>query len=337
MSTVFLTFADGIKPPVGKFFIHYKNLISMSRKKERMTKTIDWVKLPVNLMDDARVCELMARKGMAGLGVYLWIIVLMYRRSCHSFTKSQVKALKVPGATPKTIQHVLTEFGLFECDQYGHVYSVIDFFRAEEIELFLQPDSHAMATRLQRPAVLTPAGINRDTDTDILLEAGAAKKRAGEGKVRSPEEWAAEYIRQLSQEDEWAELTMMKSGFSQLLQRNWALALEEFRKHVVVNRTAESIHDVECAKQYFSRYVTNATTGPQLRKALEEHERTQQSTGLYCHEDRNSAPGHRSYHGFPLPDDAPPRPDEQSEWDYEEHCWLTYRHVQEDKYATEQY
>lgn len=323
----------------------------MSRKKERMTRTIDWVKLPVNLMDDARVCELLARKGMAGVGVYLALVCEMYRRNGRCLTKTQIRSMKFLNTSNKTVVQVANEFGLFRQDQFGHYYSVIDFLGFDDsvalgtaAPMTLEtadatpPPSEVNACTMLTPPSPMPARINKDKDTDyILLEVGAAAERAGEGKARSPEEWAAEYIRQLSQTDEWAELTMMKSGFSQLILRNWALALEEFRKHVVVNRTAESIHDVECAKQYFSRYVTNSTTGPQLRKALEEHERTQQATGLYCHEDRGSAPGHRSYHGFPLPDDAPPRPDEQSEWDYEEHCWTCCRHSLEDKYVIQPY
>ena len=33
----------------------------------------------------------------------------------------------------------------------------------------------------------------------------------------------------------WSEILMMKSGFSTLLLRNWQLALEVFRQHVIVN------------------------------------------------------------------------------------------------------
>ena len=106
---------------------------------------------------------------------------------------------------------------------------------------------------------------------------------------------------------------------------NVMLPLEEFTKHVLVNRTVESIHDVECAKQYFYRYATNPVAGAMLRRALEEQERDQRATSTFCHEDADSAPGHRSYHGIPLPDDAPPRPDQQSEWDFESHSWVSCR------------
>lgn len=315
---------------------------------------IDWVKLPVNLVSDDRVAELMARKGMLGLGVYFRIVLEMYHRRSRCLTVIQLKEFRLKGATEKTVMQVVEDFQLFRKDKYGHIYSMIDFLgfgdedssvededscsENEESCPEAESDLNPIAIRFESDASPIPARINRDKDRDnILLEGEAAEQRAGEGEVRSPEERAGEYIRQLKMADEWAELTMMKSGFSQLLLRSWTQALEEFRRHVVVNRTAESIHDVECAKQYFSRYVTNATTGAQLRKALEEYERTQQGSSPYSHEDRNSAPGHRSYHGFPLPDDAPPRPDEQSEWDYEEHCWTCCRHAQEDKYATEQF
>ena len=144
-------------------------------------------------------------------------------------------------------------------------------------------------------------------------------------------------IRQMPKESPWTEAALMKSGFSELILRQWDETLRQFLYHALANCKNQTFCNVGEAMRYFHFYVTNSTTGPQLRKALEEHERTQLATGLYCHEDRGSAPGHRSYHGFPLPDDAPPRPDEQSEWDYEEHCWTCCRHSLEDKYVIQPY
>lgn len=123
--------------------------------------TLDWVKLQVKLIDDERICDLVAQKGMAGFGVYMWLICLMYQRSSHCFTKTQLKTLKLPGATSKTINQVIDDFGLFRCDEYGHVYSVIDFFRLGAGE---EQDDHADATPSQDPSSSTPARINRDKD-----------------------------------------------------------------------------------------------------------------------------------------------------------------------------
>lgn len=320
---------------------------------ERMTKTIDWVKLPVNLMDDARVAELMARKGMAGLGVYLAVVSEMFRRRGRCLTMTQLRALKFVNTSIKTVVQVVEDYGLFRKDCFGHYYSVIDFLRFDDApvqasvgydnvgktppETAGQPStpSEGEACATLTPPDPTPARINRDTDKDyILLEVGAeaaqAEKRAeadtqavGQTAVEQAEKRAEECIRQLPLQSAWAEVTLMKSGFGELLLRNWPIALEEFCKHVLVNRTAESILDVECAKQYFYRYATNPASGRLLRQALEEHERLQQTEGCYRYEDTGSAPGHRSYHGIPLPDDAPPRPDNLSDWDFENRCWVS--------------
>ncbi|MGN0309297.1 MAG: Lin1244/Lin1753 domain-containing protein [Bacteroides sp.] len=308
-------------------------------------KNIDWVKLPVNLMDDARVCELLARKGMAGVGVYLALISEMYRRKGRCLTKTQIRSLKFLNTSNKTVVQVANDFGLFRQDQFGHYFSVIDFLGFEDSESLETADPVAVETATPTPppsegnacTTLTPpspmpARINKDKDTDKDY----SHIDGDGGETVSPEEMES-IIRQIPKESAWTEAALMKSGFSELILRQWDETLRQFLYHALANCKNQTFCSVGEAMRYFHFYVTNATTGPQLRKALEEHERTQQSTGLYCHEDHGSAPGHRSYHGFPLPDDAPPRPDEQSEWDYEEHCWLTYRHVQEDKYATEQY
>ena len=333
-------------------------------KKQFKTKRqrIDWLKLPVHFLNDERIAELIAQKGVAGLGIYITLITQMHSRQSRSLTEAQIKLLRLKGATLKSVMQVVNEFGLFSRNRYGHIFSTLDFlgfdddFSAQPLSETMddeteietenesengaengfdsESDSNQIAIRSQSDAFPTPARINTDIDKDNILlegEAGADHPAEGEGQAAdqpaamTSEQRAAACIQQLPVHSVWAEVTMLKSGFGSLLQRHWSLALEEFTKHVLVNRTVESIHDVECAKQYFYRYATNPVAGAMLRRALEEQERDQRATSTFCHEDADSAPGHRSYHGIPLPDDAPPRPDQQSEWDFESHSWVSCR------------
>lgn len=318
----------------------------MMMKKMKNRRTIDWVKLPVNFVSDDRVAELIAHKGMLGLGVYFRIVLEMYHRPGRCLTVTQLKDFRLKGATMKTVMQVVEEFQLFRKDRYGHVYSMIDFLgfgddyscgeddepcpEAEESGLEAASDLNPIAIRSESDASPIPARINRDIDKDYRHIDGDG------GDTVSPEEME-HIIRQMPKESPWTEAALMKSGFSELILRQWDETLRQFLYHALANCKNQTFCNVGEAMRYFHFYVTNSTTGPQLRKALEEHERTQLATGLYCHEDRGSAPGHRSYHGFPLPDDAPPRPDEQSEWDYEEHCWTCCRHSLEDKYVIQPY
>lgn len=251
--------------------------------------TLDWVKLQVKLIDDERICELVAEKGMAGFGVYMWIVCLMYQRSSHCLTKTQLKTMKLPGATTKTVNQVIHDFGLFRCDEYGHVYSVIDFFRLGTGE---EQDDNADAMPLQEPSSSSPARMNKDrdknTDKELLLhhnhvegeaeahhvdDGGGAERQDERAKEAASLKRLEAFINGIPREGRWTEAVVARSGFGPLILRQWKETLWQFRCHIVVNCKVKEVRSVEDAKRYFMFYVANATTGLMLRKALEEYER----------------------------------------------------------------
>lgn len=285
------------------------------------TKNIAWIKMPVTLTDDERIAELVAKKGMAGLGVYNYIICEMYRRKSRCLTMTQLKAMSVKGATQKTVLAVVDEFGLFRKDKMGHVYSAIDYLgfddeindddnpstcsgQADDDNIFNR-DTNTIG--FESPSIPSPARVNnKDIDED--------KDHHNDG---------ADYIMQIPEHSQWTEVALMKSGFGMLIKRNWQVTLDLFRNHAIANCTIGQIHSVDDAKKYFHFYVTNPTSGSMLRKALEDYERQHPLQNPYRFEDVNSANDHRSYHGIPIPDNAPPRPDERADWDYENECWIS--------------
>lgn len=275
-------------------------------------KKIAWIKMPVNLMDDERIAELIAQKGVAGLGAYIAIIGEIYRRQCRCLTVTQLKALKFAGATQKTVMAVVDEFGLFRKDKMGHVYSAIDYLGFEDEinddnnydDNVFNRDTNIIG--FESPSIPTPARVfKKDKDED--------KDHHYDG---------ADCIMRIPEQSLWAEVTMMKSGFGVLIKRNWHVTLELFRDHAIANCTIGQIRCVDDAKKYFHFYVTNPTSGGMLRKALEDYERKHPQQNHYRFEDVDSVSGHRSYHGIPIPDDAPPRPNDRADWDYENECWI---------------
>lgn len=274
-------------------------------KKRNKTKKIAWIKMPVTLTDRQRIAELMDQKGVAGLGAYIAIICEMYRRQSRCLTMTQLKGLKFAGATHKTIMDVVDGFGLFRKDMMGHLYSAIDYLEFEdEDEKDAEVDEKTIECEL--PPVPSPVRVykDRDKDEDHHID-------------------GADCIMQIPEHSQWTEVTLMKSGFGELIKRNWQTAIEQFRNHAIANCTIGQIHNVDDAKKYFYFYVTNPVSGNMLRKALENHECQHPQQNVYRFEDVDSVNGHRSYHGIPVPDDAPPRPDERAEWDNENGCWIT--------------
>ena len=279
---------------------------------KKTSRKIAWIKLPVNLMDDARIAELVAKKRIGGFGVYIAILMELYRRPSRCLTLTQAKAIKVHGASPTTVRAVVYDPNLFRIDQQGHLRSAIDFLEFEEEgESFTETQHGETKTDFDLPPTPARVYIDKERDKDLLLL--KEEKAKGEGN---------DFLAELRTDDPWAESVMMRSGFSGLLLRNWEEAIRQFRLHAEANDNLRNIHSLREAKQYFNCYTTHPVTGPALRKALEAHEANHPERNPYRFEDKGSCPGHRFYHGIPLPNDAPPRPDERADWDFGEGCWV---------------
>lgn len=274
-------------------------------------KQLTWIKWPLQPMADDRVAELISDMGMKGLGIYVCILQEMYKRNSLCMTLKQLKAMKLNGASKLTICDVVKNYGLFTIDDLDHIKSNIAYFDANDDD---EEFSKCIPNELQMhsDALPTPARVSKETekDKDIHLDV--------DGEVVRQED----YISRIPQDSEWTELALMKSGFGELIHRNWAATMQLFRQHAIVNCTMERIANLEAAKKYFYYFITNTVSGARLRADLEEYETLYRQDQLYIYEDPTSRPGHRSYHGIALPDNAPPRPNDRADWDLENLCWV---------------
>ena len=285
-----------------------------------------------DLLDDERIAELIAQKGMAGLGVYMCVIGEMYRRPSRCLTLTQIKALKFAGATQKTILSVVNGFGLFGDDKKGHVYSNIDFSCVDgtvgsesdsnQIATVCESDSNQIAIACESPSIPTPV---RPCVRPLEVEEDEKKEIKKENILLLLQDTGVsaseDFIAKIPQKSQWTEVALMKSGFGPLIQRNWQVTLDAFRNHTIANCSTENIRSLKDAKKYFLYYITHPTSGSKLRQLLEEHERQHPEVNPFRFEDASSTVGNRRYHGIALPDDAPPRPNERVDWDSENHCW----------------
>lgn len=279
----------------------------------------------MDLLVNEKVERLYEEKGVNGLGIYLRILCMMYKRESSCLTITRICKEKMIGASQKSTIEVVRDYGLFEHDGRGHITSALDFHNTKVNE---NENSKSIQNEFEINSVLySPARINRELELDIekyhRLNDISDDDDGDDDDEAQPVVTKDDYISQIPRESEWTEVAMMRSRFGPLIMRNWEVALGEFRKHVIANCSAERIRSLEDAKRYFLYYVTNPTSGTLLRKALEEHERRNPTQNTYRFEDPDSGPGNRRYNGIPLPDDAPPRPDERCDWDYVTHSWIT--------------
>ena len=171
-----------------------------------------------------------------------------------NLTLTQIKNMKFPGVTNKTIMEVVNNYGLFTEKYDKVIYSAIDFISkgsyiqiqsdCNRIAIGLQSDSFPTHTRDDKDIKIKDNhhidAVDDDNSTEkASLEPPSEDMRKEDNSSDVADMEASEKegacILDIPINSAWSEILMMKSGFSTLLMRNWQFALEVFRQHVIVN------------------------------------------------------------------------------------------------------
>lgn len=129
------------------------------------------------------------------------------------------------------------------------------------------------------------------------------------------------FVDEMAADTFWMELVGMRSGLGQLYIDHRAEIVELFRQHIRLYDKGGGLLRLQDVKQYFANYLAaGSRTCQGVRdRLLDDIRRRQASAGVSPYE--TIVDGRRTYLGRPIPDDAPPRPDEFSVWDEEKKKW----------------
>lgn len=132
------------------------------------------------------------------------------------------------------------------------------------------------------------------------------------GDVSIPETPAWErHVNALQEEEQWKEIMAMRSGLGQAFVRRFDEVLNLFKQHVQAIENEKDIQSPTDAKRYFCFFNT---PGSATFKKLVCYLRETEVLDPYRFEFRDPETGKRSYCDVPIPDDAPPRPNDQANW-----------------------
>lgn len=132
----------------------------------------------------------------------------------------------------------------------------------------------------------------------------------------------------LNENSAWLEIAFMRSGYAALLKRHLKAAVEMFKNHIIAYCKGGDMLEMRDIQSYFINYVN---AGSRTSKALHEALTALDAKVRPDNPNNTDEPyryeqfidGRRTYQGCPIPDDAPPRPDETAFWDEEQHGWIT--------------
>lgn len=149
-------------------------------------------------------------------------------------------------------------------------------------------------------------------------------KNGGNGGITPYQSWRKQ-VDGLSKNQLFREMVCMRSGYSVLLNKHFDTALEEFKKHIVLLGKEERMNSQEEVRSYFTFYTqAGQRTSQELHMLLQGLEKQQSAAAPpdpYRYE--QLVDGRRTYLGCPIPDGAPPRPDNTAFWNETARSWTS--------------
>ena len=269
----------------------------------------------VSMRSTTEVMKLIENEGMAGYGIY-WAI-MEYLRTQDDYT-GDVRVLRTLARQLKTklskVEAVLKNYGLFILTNFT--------FRSIRLDAAMRPLENkrkAMekknGSKVKEEQMQEDCNSLKNSSSAILSKVKESKEEKSKVSTTTPM-WE-QYVDSLQQEQEWKDLMAMRTGLKQRFFSCYPRIVEHFKQHVRLLGNEGQILSSSDAKRYFCFFLD---PGSVTFKRLWEELQKPIDRGKYKHEDYNPTSSKRSYCGIPIPNDAPPRPNDQAVWNGNE--WI---------------
>ena len=153
------------------------------------------------------------------------------------------------------------------------------------------------------------------------------QKNGGDGGI-TPTRAGGSKVDGLSKNQLFREMVCMRSGYSVLLNKHFDTALEEFKNTSYSSEKEEKMNSQEEVRSYFTFYTqAGQRTSQELHMLLQGLEKQQSATAPPDpHRYEQLVNGRRHLPGAcPIPDGAPPRPDNTAFWNETTRSWSSQR------------
>ena len=280
----------------------------------------------VSMRNTSEVMNLIEKEGMMGYGIYWALMEYLRVQDDYVGDIRSLSTLKRELRIRQSrLDKVLHGYGLFVCN--GNT--------------FYSPKLNEVMKPFEQRRVRIEAYKRQKEKENSLIISGEVPEKSdivsfegkGEGEGKGKEErkttsslkekdddglnpvsftpaWER-YVDGLRHEQSWIEIMAMRSGMGKAFVQRFDEVLRIFKEHVQSVAHESHIISPSEAKRYFCFFNTPGSAT--FRKLVEELQKPIDK-GKFRFEDRDPTTGERSYCGVPIPNDAPPRPNDQAVW-----------------------
>ena len=275
----------------------------------------------VSMRNTTEVMHLIEKEGMTGYGIY-WA-VMEYLRTQDDYIgdfrnlKSLRRQLNI--RLPKLL-NIINNYGLFICNDFT-------FYSPKLNELMKPLEDRRARFEAYKQKKITANSLEINCTSNVVsFDKGEDKGKGKEERkttsslkekdddvlipISATPAWER-YVDELREEESWIEIMAMRSGLGKAFIQRFDEVLKRFKEHVcAVGHESHIVSPTE-AKRYFCFFNT---PGSATFKKLVCYLRETEVLDPYRFEFRDPETGKRSYCDVPIPDDAPPRPNDQANW-----------------------
>lgn len=224
------------------------------------------------------------------------------------------RAERLKKKAPKTCSHKLNENDISQ-DDNDIAPSVED--RREEKSL--EEKRKESSTSSSKPSS-SPEPEKPERPAGEIIDFSNFKFQMDNQPLRPVVDWEV-CVEEAFSNQGWYEQVGMKSHLGEEFRDNPLIVKRLFKEHVMTQGNESAIRDLRQAKNYFANMMqpgskTCEYLGARLHELVKKENRNP-------FEDVDRASGERSYFGFSIPRDAPPRPTCNAVWNMKLNIWIS--------------
>ncbi len=165
--------------------------------------------------------------------------------------------------------------------------------------------------------------VNAPAVNGVAANAAAADDAVDDDDITSGNNEWKKYLARAIKDKSWLKCHEKHSGLGALFKQYQPQIIEWFTEHAITHGKEPELTSVSKVKCYFANFVRKDTaTAKRITESIQELERQRIELNPYRFETIDEATGKRMAQGFPIPSEAPPRPNREAVWSYEMKRWM---------------